>query len=252
MRFFIAVSVISGMISEGCATSSCPTQSATPAATHAQSPASGVPELTVTIEGLANGKRIPAEMAFCVPADDGMVKLGPNRSPSVRWSGAPEQTKSYAVVMHDPDVPANGDDVNTDGKTIPKDAARVPFYHWVLVDIPADRTELPVAGDSDGVVAKGKEPGKTDLGLRGINDYTKWFAGQEDMAGSYGGYDGPCPPWNDERVHRYKFTVYALGVESLELQGSFDGTTARETLQDHVLAKGEVVGTYTLNPSLTN
>ena len=47
---------------------------------------------------------------------------------------------------------------------------------------------------------------------QGINDYTGWFAGDKDMAGNYFGYDGPCPPWNDEIPHRYVFTLYALDV----------------------------------------
>jgi hypothetical protein len=41
---------------------------------------------------------------------------------------------------------------------------------------------------------------------QGVNDYTGWFANDPDMAGEYYGYDGPCPPWNDERVHTYVFT----------------------------------------------
>ena len=61
----------------------------------------------------------------------------------------------------------------------------------------------------------------------GINDYTGWFANDPDMAGEYYGYDGPCPPWNDERVHTYVFTLYALDIPRLPLDGRFTGKEAR-------------------------
>ena len=70
------------------------------------------------------------------------------------------------------------------------------------------------------------------------------------MGGDYGGYDGPCPPWNDEVVHRYRFTVYALDVSSLGLSEKFGGPEVLQAIEGHVLAKGSWVGTYTLNPKL--
>ena len=86
--------------------------------------------------------------------------------------------------------------------------------------------------------------------MRGINNYTDWFASDERMKGDYGGYDGPCPPWNDELVHHYHFTVYALDVPSLRLDGRFGGPDALRALHSHILAKGSWMGTYTLNPEL--
>lgn len=70
------------------------------------------------------------------------------------------------------------------------------------------------------------------------------------MEGAYGGYDGPRPPWNDERIHHYHFRVYALDVPTLGLRGEFGGAEAMDTLEGHVLDWSEVVGTYTLNPDL--
>jgi len=90
----------------------------------------------------------------------------------------------------------------------------------VLVDIPASTTELPEGVDSDGVTPHGKPPSLTDHGVRGTNDYTSWFAGDADMEGTYAGYGGPGPPWNDERVHRYHFTVYALNVPTMGLSAA--------------------------------
>ena len=70
------------------------------------------------------------------------------------------------------------------------------------------------------------------------------------MKGIHGGYDGPCPPWNDERMHHYHFIVYALNVPTLGLTGAVDGKKAQAAMEGHILAQGEVVGTYTNNARL--
>lgn len=191
---------------------------------------------------------IPEEFAFGVPAEQDHMALGANRSPHLAWSGAPEGTKSYAVICVDDDVPSKMDDLNQEGRTIPADLPRIDFYHWVLVDVPASMTELAAGADSDGITNGGKPPGPTDHGTRGVNDYTMFM--QDDMAGDYGGYDGPCPPWNDTIVHHYHFTVYALDVESLGLSGKFTGAEAISAMAEHVLDKATITGTYSLNPQV--
>ncbi len=206
--------------------------------------------LTVTIDAWPNGGVIPEEYAFCVPDAEEHVAMGRNRSPAIRWSDAPAGARSYAIICHDPDVPSRPDDVNKEGTTVPADLPRIDFYHWVLVDVSDRTTELVAGEDSQGVTPGGKEPGKTDYGVRGINNYTDWFAGDEEMKGDYGGYDGPCPPWNDEILHHYHFTVYALDVPSLGLSGTFGGPEALAAMEGHVLAKGVWTGVYTLNPDL--
>ncbi len=206
--------------------------------------------LDVTIEAWEDGAAIPGRFAFCVPAAEGHVTMGQNLSPPVAWSGAPAGTQSFAVICHDPDVPSVPDDVNQEGRTISAELPRVDFYHWVLVDIPASATGLAEGADSDGVTAGGKAPGPSDQGLRGVNNFTDWFAGDEAMRGDYGGYDGPCPPWNDEILHHYHFTVYALDVASLGLGDKFGAPEALAAMAGHVLAQGARVGSYTLNPAL--
>lgn len=203
-------------------------------------------------DSFPNDGPIPGEFAFCVPADEGHVALAPNRNPHLIWSDAPSGTRSFALICHDPDVPSKGDDVNKEGRTVPADLPRVDFFHWVLVDIPADVTEIAAGSHSDGVTPRGKAPGPAPhgCGVQGINDYTGWFAGDEAMRGDYGGYDGPCPPWNDELLHHYHFTIYALDVESLDLSGSFTGQEALAAIAKHTLARASWVGTYTLNPNL--
>jgi Raf kinase inhibitor-like YbhB/YbcL family protein len=207
--------------------------------------------LKVTVDGVPSGKAIPAQYAFCVPAQQGHVTLGANKNPKLSWSGTPKATRSFAVIVVDPDVPSVPTDVNKDGKTIPKSLKRVNFYHWVVVDIPATVGAIEEGADSDKVTPHGKPPGPGPVGLRGINDYTRWFAGDSAMKGDYGGYDGPCPPWNDTIVHHYHFKVYALDVPSLKLGGTVDGPAVAKAIKSHVLAKGEAVGTYVLNPAMT-
>ena len=151
------------------------------------------------------------------------------------------------MIVYDPDVPADASDANQEGKTIPEDAERADFAHWLLVDISPNVTELPEGAGSEEIVVGGKPTGPTEHGVTGVNSYTDFLAGDPDMEGTYGGYDGPFPPWNDERLHHYHFVVYALDVPSLELDGDFKLDDVREAISDHVLDEGELVGTYTLH-----
>ena len=104
---------------------------------------------------------------------------------------------------------------------------------------------------SDGVTPRGKPGPAAKHGARqGINDYTAWFAGDHDMRGDYFGYDGPCPPWNDELRHRYIFTVFALDIEQLPVEGKFGGQQVRDAMQGHILEEARLTGVYSLNPSV--
>ena len=70
------------------------------------------------------------------------------------------------------------------------------------------------------------------------------------MKGTYFGYDGPAPPWNDSLVHHYTFTLYAVDVPKLAVEGELTGAAVRKALEGHVLAEAKIGGTYTLNPQL--
>ncbi|WP_110674873.1 YbhB/YbcL family Raf kinase inhibitor-like protein [Salinicola sp. RZ23] len=203
-----------------------------------------------SVKGIAEGQPVPAEFAFAVPDPEQHMRFSDNRNPELRWLDAPQGTQSFVVLVMDPDVPSVADDVNQEGKRVPADLPRVDFYHWVLIDIPADVTLLEEGEFADGVVPRGKTPGKRRKGIEGINGYTGFLAGDPDLAGTYGGYDGPCPPWNDEIVHRYIYSVFALDVPSLELEGDFTGGQVREAMRGHVLAEASVTGTYTLDLAL--
>ncbi len=95
---------------------------------------------------------------------------GEDVSPQLSWSGAPENTESFALIVDDPDAPG-----------------RV-FTHWVLYNIPASRNELPEGMQAEKIVKKGCSQGVNDMRLMG--------------------YGGPCPP--PGKPHRYRFHLYAL------------------------------------------
>ena len=195
--------------------------------------------------------RIPTRLAFAAHDPATNVRLTENRTPHPAWSGAPPETRSFALLCWDPDVPTVGTDVNQPGRTVPLDLPRADFFHWAVIDLPAGLREIREGQHSDGTVVRGKAAGPTpDGGLQGLNDYTGWFAGDPSMAGNWCGYDGPCPPWNDERVHGYRFAVYALDVPTLGLTGAFTGPEVRAAMEGHVLAEAHLTGTYSLNPSV--
>lgn len=195
--------------------------------------------------------RLSASLAFGKHDPDTHFTFAGNRNPHLAWADVPEGTQSFALICVDHDVPSVGDDVNQEGKTVPVDLPRAPFYHWVLVDLPADLREIAEGSHSEGVVAKGKGPGASpDGGLVGLNNYTDWFDGDPDMGGKYHGYDGPAPPWNDERMHGYRFQLFALDVPSLGLSGSFTGPDVLDAIEAHTLAKAELIGLYAINPAV--
>ncbi|NLY26171.1 MAG: YbhB/YbcL family Raf kinase inhibitor-like protein [Alcaligenaceae bacterium] len=194
---------------------------------------------------------IPEQFAFGKIDAQHHVALAGNANPHLAWSDAPSGAQSFVVVCHDPDVPSKPDDVNQEGRVVPADLPRVDFFHWLLVDIPAGTTEIPQGSYSNGITPRGKAgPLALDGTRQGINDYTMWFAADHDMSGDYFGYDGPCPPWNDAIVHRYVFTVYALDIATLPVEGRFNGADVMKAMQGHILAQASVTGLYSLNPEL--
>ena len=199
----------------------------------------------------ADNGRIPVEFAFCATDAATHVTLSSNRNPHLSWGDLPAGTKSLALICHDPDVPSKADDVNKEGRTLSAKLPRVDFYHWVVVDLSPAMGMIKAGDFSDGVTARGKTGPDGPHGTRqGINDYTKWFAGDKDMSGNYYGYDGPCPPWNDEIPHHYVFTLYALDEAKCGVSGTFEGPDVLAAIRGHVLGQAKLTGVYTLNPSV--
>jgi Raf kinase inhibitor-like YbhB/YbcL family protein len=131
---------------------------------------------------------------------------GDDVSPPLAWSGAPANTKSFALVVDDPDAPDPA-------------APKRTYVHWVLYDLPATAGVLP-----EGAVASALPPGTRE----GTNDWGRT------------GYGGPCPPIGR---HRYFHKLYALDV-TLGARGALRKTDLEKALEGHVLAKAELMGTY--------
>lgn len=131
---------------------------------------------------------------------------GDDLAPPLEWSGAPPGTKSFALIVDDPDAPD------------PK-APKTTWAHWVLYDIPAATTALP-GGAAGGTLPPGTR--------EGLNDWKRT------------GYGGPCPPIGR---HRYFHKLYALDVLLGDLHRPTRAALER-AIQGHVLAHAELVGTY--------
>ena len=130
---------------------------------------------------------------------------GGNLSPQLSWSGAPEGTKSFALTCFDPDAPTGSG-----------------FWHWVVVNIPADVTSLALgAGSGDGSMPDGALQTRTDFGAPG--------------------YGGPCPPEGDH-PHRYLFTLHAVGVEGLPVEADTSAAVVGFMLNFNTLAKAALMG----------
>lgn len=203
-------------------------------------------------DGFIDGDPIPVKNAFGKHHPEQHVELSENLNPHLAWSDAPDGTRSFVLICHDRDVPSRGDDVNQEGRVVPADLPRVEFFHWVLVDIPPSTTSIAEGAFSAGITPRGKS-GDAPEGMRqGVNDYTSWFAEDDAMKGTYHGYDGPCPPWNDSIVHHYHFTLYALDVARCPIDGELTAPAVRAAIEGHVLAEASLMGTYAINPRAEN
>jgi len=131
---------------------------------------------------------------------------GGDTSPPLDWSDAPPDTKSFVLIVDDPDAPD------------PK-APRMTWVHWVLYAIPASAKALPEGA------ARGALPSGTHQGL---NDWKR------------PDYGGPCPPIGR---HRYFHKLYALDIVLPDL-GAPTKAQVEQAMQGHVLATAELVGTY--------
>jgi Raf kinase inhibitor-like YbhB/YbcL family protein len=199
---------------------------------------------------ITDGGGTPDDCALAVHAEPGSVSFAGNRNPHLAWSGVPAGTKSFVITCIDHDCPSAPDDVNQPDREVPGDLPRVDFTHWLLADIPADVTEITEGSHSDGVTSGGKGSDEVAVGMHGINDYTAWFAGDEDLGGTWHGYDGPAPPWNDSIRHRYEFRVYAIDVEELGLSPGFSREELEEAMDGHVLDSASLTITHATNPRL--
>lgn len=203
--------------------------------------------MRIRSDSFENGKPIAAEFAAGQP--DG---LAPNRNPHLAWDDVPEGTKSFALLCIDPDAPTVPETVGREDLQIPVSQPRGDFVHWTMIDIPPGLREIAAGSCSDGFTVHGKQvPPGPEGSRQGLNDYTGWFSGNAQMSGNYLGYDGPYPPFNDLRTHRYFFRLFALDVAKLDLPEHFTAADVFRAMHRHVLAEAIVHGTYSLNPAVT-
>ncbi|MCU0664549.1 MAG: YbhB/YbcL family Raf kinase inhibitor-like protein [Myxococcota bacterium] len=150
--------------------------------------------MKITSTAFENGSEIPSAHTC----------EGKDISPPLSWSNAPSGTRSFALIVDDPDAPD------------PK-APKMTWVHWVLYNLPASTTSLAEGGKS--------LPNGT---LEGKNDWKRT------------GYGGPCPPIGR---HRYFHKIYALDTVLPNLN-SPTKAELEQAFAGHILAQGELVGTY--------
>jgi Raf kinase inhibitor-like YbhB/YbcL family protein len=150
--------------------------------------------INLSSSAFAEGAAIPEEYTC----------QGKDRSPPLKWSGVPSETKSLALIMDDPDAPIG------------------TWVHWVLYDLAPSMTELPEGLSAKEHIAAGS-------GKEGVNDFKR---------SSYG---GPCPPAG--KPHRYFFKLYALDT-TLDLKPGAKKKDLEHAMEKHILAQGQLIGTY--------
>lgn len=210
-------------------------------------------------DSFVDGALLAPEFAFATIDAAAHVRLSGNRNPHLAWDDVPNGAQSLILFCHDIDAPSVRTDANQADRVIARELPRVDFYHWTLADIPVAMPSIAAGALSNMVTPRGKNGPAAPFMVRngsehalrqGVNDYTQWFALDPDMAGEYYGYDGPCPPWNDLRPHTYLFTLYALDVPRVGLEGRFTGLDARMAIRSHILDEARVFCVYSLNPSV--
>jgi Raf kinase inhibitor-like YbhB/YbcL family protein len=159
-------------------------------------------KFTLTSADIANGGRIAEAQVY-----NEFGCKGGNVSPALAWSGSPADTKSFALLVHDPDAPTGSG-----------------WWHWVVYNLPAGTTSLPAgAGDPrKNLMPAGAVQGRTDYGSVG--------------------YGGPCPP--PGKPHHYHFQLYALKVAKLDLPAGASAALVGFNVRSQALAQAELVGLY--------
>jgi Raf kinase inhibitor-like YbhB/YbcL family protein len=171
------------------------------ALTHA--PAVEAASFTLTSTAFKNNGAIAPKYSF-----NQMGCTGENVSPPLEWKNPPAGTKSFALMVHDPDAPTGSG-----------------WWHWVVYNIPAETTSLPEgAGAADGhALPKGAVQGNTDFGKPG--------------------WGGPCPPPGSAK-HHYNFTLYALKVDKIDVPPGASPAMVGFNLNANKLGQAKLTGTF--------
>jgi Raf kinase inhibitor-like YbhB/YbcL family protein len=157
-------------------------------------------EMVLTSPDFVEGGRLPDAMVL-----NGFGCEGPNTSPALAWSGAPEGTQSFILTFYDPDAPTGSG-----------------WWHWTVANIPAEVTELP-AGASPAGLPAGAVEGRTDFGVAG--------------------FGGACPP-KGAAPHRYIFTLFAMPEAALPIDANASGALVGFYANAMALEKATLTATY--------
>jgi hypothetical protein len=161
-----------------------------------------VPEFSVTSPDFSEGDPLP------MSARSGIAGAGgDDRSPELRWSGAPADTRSYVVTVYDPDAPTGSG-----------------FWHWAVYDIPAT---------SSGLAADSGSPGSGLLPAGAVTVSNEFRMPR---------YLGAAPP-SGHGQHRYVFTVSAIDVDHLDIDEDATPAVLGFTLRDHLVGRAQLMGT---------
>ena len=138
----------------------------------------------------------------------------------------------FVLICIGRDAPTRTDDVSKSVLRVSASLKRTECVPWLMVEILPKCREL--GGGGGGVIARGKRAPIDPPGSQHrINDYTDWFASDPAMAGQNGGYDGLCPPWNDELVQHSHLRIHALDVATFGLAARFAFADVRVTIRGH-------------------
>ncbi len=154
----------------------------------------GANKMELNVSGFENGMQIP-ENHTCE---------GDDLSPEISWSDVPEEARSLALVVDDPDAPMG------------------TWVHWVAYNIPAKLDGLPEGVSDDEQLENGMR--------QGVNDFKNY------------GYGGPCPP-KGHGTHRYYFKLYALDSK-LKLEPGATKAELLDAMDSHIIDEAEFMGTY--------
>jgi Raf kinase inhibitor-like YbhB/YbcL family protein len=178
----VFVFLVSSLIVSGCTTTSAPPRNIT------------TTSMVLVSDAFPPGGIIPARYTCD----------GQGESPPITWETVPDGTRSFALVLEDPDVPGG------------------TYTHWIVYNIPGETREIPA-----GITTGSEIPGG---GMQGINSIRK------------NGYTGPCP-FPQGSNHHYVLTLFALDTR-LDLSGTVDAATLRNAMQGHILGTGQLAATY--------
>jgi Raf kinase inhibitor-like YbhB/YbcL family protein len=194
MKTLSIVSLLAGL-----AVAAVPASAQTDTKSAAKAPARAAAGFTLSSPDLKGGTFANAQLF------NGFGCTGGNTSPHIVWKGAPAGTKSFVLMVHDPDAPTGSG-----------------WWHWVVANIPGTATEIPAGASKSAKMPAGSIETRNDMGQPG--------------------YMGPCPPPGP--AHRYVFTLYALKLDKIDVTADASGAYVGFNAKGNALASATFTAKY--------